>query len=67
MGKIVGLQPAWLLVSLPIGARIGSLLGLGDLLGLLLAVPVASCLKTFLDELARRLGLPEPEAAQPDR
>jgi hypothetical protein len=23
---------------------------------------VASCLKTFLDELARRLELPEPEA-----
>lgn len=60
MGQIVGLQPAWLLVSLPIGARAGSLLGLGELLGLLLAVPVASCLKTFLDELARRLGLPEP-------
>ena len=65
MGKIVGLQPAWLLVSLPIGARIGSLLGLGDLLGLLLAVPVASCLKTFLDELARRLGLPEPGETLP--
>jgi predicted PurR-regulated permease PerM len=59
MGQIVGLQPAWLLVSLPIGARVGSLLGFGELLGLLLAVPVASCLKTFLDEVARRLGLPE--------
>jgi predicted PurR-regulated permease PerM len=61
MGKIVGLQPAWLLLSLPVGARIGSLLGLSDLLGLLLAVPVASCLKAFLDEVARRLGLPEPD------
>ncbi|MCT0217565.1 AI-2E family transporter [Synechococcus sp. CS-1329] len=61
MGKIVGLQPAWLLLSLPVGARIGSLLGFGDLLGLLLAVPVASCLKAFLDEVARRLGLPESE------
>jgi predicted PurR-regulated permease PerM len=49
MGSIVGLQPAWLLVSLPVGARVGSLMGFGDLLGLLLAVPVASCLKTFLD------------------
>lgn len=49
MGSIVGLQPAWLLISLPIGARLGSLLGLGDLLGLLLAVPVASCAKTYLD------------------
>jgi predicted PurR-regulated permease PerM len=60
MGQIVGLQPAWLLVSLPIGARVGSLLGLGDLLGLLLAVPVASCLKTFLDAWAQSLGLPDP-------
>ncbi len=59
MGSIVGLQPAWLLVCLPIGARFGSLMGLGDLLGLLLAVPVASCLKTLLDELARRWQLPE--------
>jgi predicted PurR-regulated permease PerM len=49
MGSIVGLQPAWLLVSLPVGSRIGSLMGFGDLLGLLLAVPVASCIKTFFD------------------
>jgi len=53
MGSIVGLQPAWLLVSLPIGARVGTLMGFGDLLGLLLAVPVASCLKTFLDAWAQ--------------
>ena len=55
MGSIVGLQPAWLLISLPIGARLGSLLGLGELLGLLLAVPLASCAKTFLDAWAVRL------------
>jgi len=55
MGSIVGLQPAWLLISLPIGARLGSLLGLGELLGLLLAVPLASCLKTFFDVWAVRL------------
>ncbi len=67
MGSIVGLQPAWLLISLPIGARLGGLLGLGELLGLLLAVPVASCSKTFLDAWALRLraepfrDLPEPE------
>ena len=54
MGSIVGLQPAWLLISLPVGARIGSLMGLGELLGLLLAVPVASCGKTLLE--AWRLG-----------
>jgi len=57
MGSIVGLQPAWLLVSLPVGARVGSLMGFGDLLGLLLAVPVASCLKTFLDAWAQQRGL----------
>ena len=59
MGSIVGLQPAWLLVALPIGARVGSLMGFGDLLGLLLAVPVASCLKTFLDAWGQQ---PAPEA-----
>jgi predicted PurR-regulated permease PerM len=57
MGSIVGLQPAWLLVCLPIGARVGSLMGLGELLGLLLAVPVASCLKTFFDAWAEQRGL----------
>ena len=55
MGSIVGLQPAWLLICLPIGARIGSLLGLGELLGLLLAVPLASSAKTFFDAWALRL------------
>jgi predicted PurR-regulated permease PerM len=53
----VGLQPAWLLFCLPLGARAGSLLGFGELLGLLLAVPVASVLKTFFDELYLRLQL----------
>ena len=58
MGRIVGLQPAWLLISLPLGARLGSLLGLGELLGLLLAVPVASCAKTFLDAWGDQLRQP---------
>jgi predicted PurR-regulated permease PerM len=61
MGSIVGLQPAWLLISLPIGARLASLLGLGGLLGLLLAVPMASCSKTFLEAWRDRgLVLREP-------
>jgi predicted PurR-regulated permease PerM len=59
MGSIVGLQPAWLLISLPLGARLGSLLGLGDLLGLLLAVPVASCGKSFLDAWGEQLRIAE--------
>ena len=49
MGSIVGLQPAWLLIALPLGARAGDLFGMGSLLGLVLAVPVASCAKTFVD------------------
>jgi predicted PurR-regulated permease PerM len=58
----VGLQPAWLLISLPVGARLGSLMGLGELLGLLLAVPVASCGKTFLDAWRAQASIrPEPE------
>jgi len=61
MGSIVGLQPAWLLICLPLGARLGSLLGLGDLLGLLLAVPLASCTKTFLDAWALQLRQGEPQ------
>ena len=67
MGSIVGLQPAWLLIALPIGSRIGQLCGVGDLLGLLLAVPVASCIKTLADAARSELrpteshlGLPEP-------
>ena len=59
MGSIVGLQPAWLLIALPLGAKAGELYGLGNLLGLLLAVPVASCLKTFVDAWAERQGIHE--------
>jgi predicted PurR-regulated permease PerM len=65
MGRIVGLQPAWLLISLPVGARLGSLLGLGDLLGLLLAVPVASCAKTFLDAWGDQLRSGELPVLRP--
>lgn len=61
MGSIVGLQPAWLLFSLPLGARAGSLLGLGELLGLLLAVPVASVLKTLLDALYPQIATDDTE------
>ena len=60
MGSIVGLQPAWLLIALPIGSRVGSLYEVGDLLGLLLAVPVASCIKTLADAAkAGDLSVPE--------
>ena len=55
VGTIVGLHPAWVLFSLPVGSRLGALLGCGQLLGLLLAVPLASVLKTILDEVYLRL------------
>ena len=58
MGSIVGLQPAWLLIALPLGAKAGDLYGFGDLLGLLLAVPVASSFKTLVDAWAARQGIP---------
>lgn len=57
MGSIVGLQPAWLLIALPLGAKAGDLYGIGELLGLLLAVPSASCLKTLVDAWADRQGI----------
>ena len=64
MGSIVGLQPAWLLIALPVGARLAGLLGLGELLGLLLAVPVASCIKTLAD--AARADLGAADVTQPE-
>lgn len=57
MGNLLGLQPAWLLIVLPLGARAGDLFGFGSLLGLLLAVPVASCIKTFVDAWRESLRL----------
>ena len=64
MGSIVGLQPAWLLFSLPIGSRVGAIFGFGDLLGLLLAVPVASCIKSLAD--AARCDAARSDAARFD-
>ncbi|MGC6482795.1 MAG: AI-2E family transporter [Synechococcus sp.] len=60
MGNLLGLQPAWLLIVLPLGARAGDLFGFGSLLGLLLAVPVASCAKTLIDAWQQSLR-PGPE------
>ena len=61
MGNLLGLQPAWLLIVLPLGARAGDLFGFGSLLGLLLAVPAASCIKTFADAWQQGSISPEPE------
>ena len=64
MGSIVGLQPAWLLIALPLGAKAGDLYGFGDLLGLLLAVPVASSFKTLVDAWAARGDSPGVRGVQ---
>lgn len=45
MGELIGLNPIWLIISLFIGAK------LGGLLGLFLAVPLASVIKKIVDDL----------------
>jgi len=47
MGNAIGLNPVWLIISLFIGAKIGGLLGL------FLALPVASIIKQIIDELRK--------------
>lgn len=45
MGEAIGLNPVWLLISLFIGAK------MGGLLGVFLAVPLASVIKRIIDDL----------------
>lgn len=45
MGNAIGLNPVWLIISLFIGAKIGGMLGI------FLAVPVASIIKQIIDDL----------------
>ncbi|MGA1623003.1 MAG: AI-2E family transporter, partial [Synechocystis sp.] len=61
MGNMTGLNPVWIIVSLFIGGK------LAGILGLLIAVPLASVLKVTADRLRPRptstpppLALPEP-------
>ncbi|BAQ60278.1 hypothetical protein GM3708_684 [Geminocystis sp. NIES-3708] len=44
MGELIGLNPIWLIISLFIGAK------LGGLLGIFLAVPLASVIKKIIDD-----------------
>lgn len=44
MGELIGLNPIWLIISLFIGAK------LGGILGLFLAVPLASVIKKVIDD-----------------
>lgn len=56
IGDLIGLNPVWIIISLFIGAK------LGGILGLFLAVPLASAIKQIIDDL-RSPVLPEIEAA----
>lgn len=58
MGDLIGLNPIWLLISLFVGAQIGGILGL------LLAVPIASVIKQIIDDL--RVQSTKPESMQLD-
>ncbi len=58
MGDKIGLNPVWILISIFIGAEIAGLLGI------LLAVPIASVIKKIIDEL--RYGEPTPLELVPE-
>ncbi|NJK61686.1 MAG: AI-2E family transporter [Synechococcaceae cyanobacterium SM2_3_1] len=58
MGSIVGLNPVWVLISVFIGFR------LAGVLGALLAVPVASIVKTIADEVLKSRGQLEHSQAE---
>lgn len=59
MGKFVGLRPFWVLLSLLIGAK------LGGLIGVITAVPIASCLKDVFQASSSSLTSIEDLPAAP--
>lgn len=61
LGRFTGLNPVWILISLLIGTKIGGLLGL------VLAVPTASSIKSIFESRRAARGLPiEPvDASEP--
>lgn len=58
IGGIVGVNPIWLIIAVFIGAR------LGGVMGILLAVPVASVIKDLVDDM---LAVCEPDVTDTDR
>jgi predicted PurR-regulated permease PerM len=50
IGQTIGLNPVWLLISLFIGAKVGGVLGL------FLAVPLASVIKRLINDLRSEFG-----------
>lgn len=57
LGRFTGLNPAWVLVALLVGVRVGGVLGL------LLAVPIAGFLKSVLDALRAETPSPKSDKA----
>lgn len=58
IGDIVGVNPIWLIISVFLGAR------LGGVMGILLAVPIASVIKDLVDAIMA--GLPQDTALAPE-
>lgn len=60
MGNLVGVNPIWLLVAVFIGAK------LAGFVGILLAVPVSSILKSFADDWRQENQQPLPASEEPE-
>ncbi len=60
MGGMTGLNPFWIIIALFIGGKVAGILGL------LIAVPLASVLKTNIDILREPPELKEPDKASED-
>lgn len=60
LGHVTGLNPVWVLLSILTGARIGGLLGI------LVAVPTAVIIKTYLNVQHARLYPPDGERSEAD-
>ena len=56
IGGFTGLNPVWILISLLVGAK------LGGVLGLVIAVPLASCIKDVLEMIRDEPDTDEPNA-----
>ncbi len=61
MGGLIGLNPVWLLLSVLIGTR------LGGFLGLIVAVPLASVIKTIADNWRERQRQLQPSGGDPEQ
>jgi predicted PurR-regulated permease PerM len=62
IGGIVGVNPIWLIIAVFLGAR------LGGVMGILLAVPVASVIKDLVDDMiasSRQESTPDALEAEP--